>query len=80
MWPNETAICTASANSASRAADRILDRNQFIDSRRRARARPALPDSQPMTPAKRKQQTKQTIYQTELRRFFDHSRTSLRLK
>lgn len=31
MWPNETIICSASANSASRAHDRDLDRNQFIE-------------------------------------------------
>ena len=30
IWPNETIICNASANSAKRPHDRILDRNQCI--------------------------------------------------
>jgi len=41
MWPNETAIWNTSANSINRAPDRILDRNQFIDLRRRPPRSPA---------------------------------------
>ncbi len=31
MWPNDTAICSVSANKASQVHDWIFERNQFID-------------------------------------------------
>ena len=69
MWPNERTICTASANSANCAPDRILDRNQFIELSRHVRGRPTLTEF-PTTKGAETKDRQRVTYLPQLRRFF----------
>ena len=70
VWPNETIISDASANSANCAADRILDRNQFIELSRRARGRPTLTEFPTDEECGRERRRERIAYLCQLRRFF----------
>ena len=73
IWPNERTICTASANSANCAPDRILDRNQFIELRR-VRGRPTLTEFPDDEGCRNETQRQLPTYLPQLRRFFGRFR------